>query len=69
MTWPTWGSLAEQAINGMSTWDKVFGEGDMIIKYRQTIACVEASWWAVGKSPQEIEAEARKRLMEELQKR
>lgn len=64
MTWPTFGSLAEAAVNKAPTWEKHFQEAGQLIAFRQKIASVEASWWAVGKSQQEIESEAARQLQE-----
>lgn len=64
MTWPTFGSLAEAAVNKAPTWEKHFQEAGMLIAFRLKVASVEASWWAVGKSQQEIESEAARRLQE-----
>lgn len=64
MTWPTFGSLAEAAINKAPTWGKHFDEAAYLIALRLKIASVEASGWALGKSQQEIETEAKRRLME-----
>ncbi len=64
MATPTFGSLAEAAINKMPTWEKHFAEAGMLIAFRLKVASVESSWWAVGKSQQEIESEAARRLQE-----
>lgn len=64
MSTPTFGSLAEKAINSMPTWGKHFSEADYLIALRLKIASVEASGWALGKTQQEIETEARRRLQE-----
>jgi len=63
MAWPTFDSLAEQAKNKMPSWEKHFQESGMLIAFRLKVASLEASWWAVGKSQQEIESEAARRLM------
>ncbi|MCE7982515.1 MAG: hypothetical protein DYG89_15090 [Caldilinea sp. CFX5] len=64
MATPTWGSLAEAAINKMPTWEKHFAEAGMLITFRLKVASVEASGWALGKTMQEIESEAARRLQE-----
>lgn len=64
MSWPTWESEAQKAINSMPTWEKHFQEAGMLIALRLKIASVEASGWALGKSDREIETEAKRRLME-----
>lgn len=64
MTWPTFGSLTEAAVNKAPTWGKHFSEAEYLIALRLKIASVEASGWALGKSQQEIETEAKRRLME-----
>lgn len=67
MASPTWNSLAEQAVNSMATWDKICKDVSLQIRLRQEIASVEASWFAV-ENPQGVEAEARRRLAEKLQR-
>lgn len=64
MTWPTFGSLAEAAVNKAPTWEKHFSEAEYLIALRLKIASVEASGWALGKSDREIESEAARRLQE-----
>lgn len=64
MATPTWGSMAEKAVNSLATWEKIFAESGQRIAFRLKIASVEASGWALGKSQQEIESEAARRLME-----
>lgn len=54
MTWPTWDSLAEQAINSLPTWEKLNNEASLQIDVTLELASVRASWSAVGKSDQEI---------------
>lgn len=67
MTFPTWSSLAEQAVNSMPTWGKLCDEATLQLRLRQEIASVEASWFAV-ENPDQVESEARRRLIEKLQK-
>lgn len=64
MTFPTFDSLAQAAVNQMPTWEKHFAESSMLIAFRLKVASVEASWWAVGKTQREIESEAARRLQE-----
>lgn len=56
----TWNSLGEKAINSMDDWNKIFSQSD------REIALKIMSGWAMGKTQQEIEAEAAKRLQEQL---
>lgn len=67
MAFPTWNSLAEQAINSMPTWGKLCDDASIQIRLRQEIASVEASWFAV-ENPQGVEGEAKRRLIEKLQR-
>ncbi len=64
MSTPTWTSLGEAAINSLPTWGKMFASADQEIALRLKLASVLASGWALGKSMQECESEARRRLME-----
>lgn len=64
MTWPTWNSLAEQAINSMPTASDVFNEAQLEIDASVELASVRASWWAAGKSDQEIMSKVRENLQE-----
>jgi len=62
----TWNSLGEKAINSMDDWNKIFSQSDREIALKIMITSVTASGWAMGKTQQEIEAEAAKRLQEQL---
>lgn len=62
MAWPTWDSLAEQAINSMPTASDVFNEARLEIDASLELASVRGSWWAVGKSDQEIMGKVRENL-------
>lgn len=64
---PSWNSMAEEAVNSMATWDKLFQGASIQNRLRQEIASVEASWFAV-ENPQAVEGEAKRRLMEKLQR-
>ena len=45
-------------------WTQIFGSADNQIAFTLKLASVKASGWALGKSMQECEAEARRRLAE-----
>lgn len=62
MATPTFDSLAEQAINSMAPWEKLFTESGQLIAFKLKIASVAGSGWALGKTQQEIESEAARRL-------
>lgn len=47
-----------------SGWGKVFSDSEMEIAYRMEIVSVTASGWGLGRSQEEIEREARRRLKE-----
>lgn len=64
MTFPTWDSEGQKAINSLPTWGKMFASADQEIAFKLKLASVLASGWALGKSMQECESEARRRLME-----
>lgn len=64
MTFPTWDSEGQKAINSLPTWGKMFGGADNEIAFTLKLASVKASGWALGKTEQECQAEARRRLME-----
>lgn len=64
MVWPTYDSLAAQAINSMPTAADVFGEAHLEIDAAIELASVRASWWAVGKSDQEIMGKVRENLQQ-----
>ncbi len=63
MAWPTWNSLAEQAVNSMPTWEKINNEAALQNTVTLEIANVKASWWAVGKSDQEIMGKVKENLI------
>ena len=65
MNWPTWTSLAEAAFTEMPTWDKLFQDANIQLRYQLELASVKASWFAV-ENPQGWEGEAKRRLMEKL---
>lgn len=65
MNFPTWTSLGESAINKMPTWGGMFNSALLEIRLQQEIASVAASWFAV-ENPDQIEAEAKRRLGEKL---
>jgi len=46
-------------------WEKVWQDTQMEISYRLEITNVTASGWSLGRSQDEIEKEARRRLKEE----
>jgi len=48
----------------LEQWSDIFNKSEMQIALRLKIASVEASGWALGKTQNEIETEARRRLME-----
>lgn len=64
MTFPTWDSEGQKAINSLPTWGKMFASADQEIAFKLKLASVLASGWALGKTMQECESEARRRLME-----
>lgn len=64
MSTPTWTSLGEAAINSLPTWGKMFASTDQEIAFKLKLASVKASGWACGKTEQECESEARRRLVE-----
>lgn len=64
MTFPTWDSEGQKAINSLPTWSKMFASADQEIAFKLKLAAVKGSGWAWGKTEQECEAEARRRLME-----
>ena len=53
-----------QGWDATPTWAQIFGSADNQIKFTLMLASVTASGWAVGKTQQEIETEARRRLAE-----
>lgn len=53
-----------QGWDATPTWTQIFGSADNQIKFTLMLASVTASGWAVGKTQQEIETEARRRLAE-----
>lgn len=44
--------------------NSLFSEAHKEIAFKQELVSVTASWWAVGRSQEEIEKEARKQLKE-----
>lgn len=64
MTFPTWESEGQKAINSFGTWEKMFAGADQEIAFKLKLASVKASGWALGKTEQECESEAMRRLME-----
>lgn len=54
---PTWETAGP-------SWSQLFQAADNQIQFTLMLASVTASGWAVGKSQQEIESEARRRLVE-----
>lgn len=46
------------------TWGQLFDSANQTIAFKIKLASVKASGWAVGKSEQECESEAKRRLME-----
>lgn len=54
--------MAKESASG---WDKVWQDTQMEIAYRLEIASVTASGWALGRTQEEIEREARRRLKED----
>ena len=48
----------------LEQWSDIFNKSEMQIALRLKTASVEASGWALGKTQNEIETEARRRLME-----
>jgi hypothetical protein len=46
-------------------WEKVWQDTQMEISYKLEITNISASGWALGRSQEEIEKEARRRLKEE----
>lgn len=67
MNWPTWTSLGEAAANSLPTWKSITDDANLQIRFQQELASVRASWFAV-ENPQGVEAEAKRRLMEKLQR-
>lgn len=53
-----------QGWDATPTWAQLFGSADQVIAFQLKLASVLASGWAVGKTMQECQAEARRRLME-----
>lgn len=53
-----------QGWDATPTRTQIFGSADNQIKFTLMLASVTASGWAVGKTQQEIETEARRRLAE-----
>lgn len=47
-----------------SGWGKVFSDAEMEIAYRMEIVSVSSSGWGLGRTQEEIEKEARRRLKE-----
>lgn len=64
MATATWDTLGQQAINTLPTWEKIFAESGQLIAFKLKVVSVAASGWALGKTPQEIESEAARRLQE-----
>jgi hypothetical protein len=58
MNWPTWTSIG-QAAASTPTWGDIADNASFQIEVSIEIASVKASWWAVGKSEQEIMAKVK----------
>lgn len=54
---PSWGNVGP-------TWGQLFDSANQTITFKIKLASVKASGWAVGKSEQECESEAMRRLQE-----
>jgi hypothetical protein len=48
MTFPTWDSEGQKAINSLPTWGKMFAGADNEIAFKLKLASVLASGWALG---------------------
>lgn len=64
MSFPTWDSEGQKAINSLPTWGKMFTSADMEIAFTLKLASVKASGWALGKTENECASEAARRLRE-----
>lgn len=61
MNWPTWTSIGQAAAN-TPTWDNIFDQASLQNRVNLETANVKMSWWAVGKSEQEVIAKVKENL-------
>lgn len=54
----------KQGWDATPTWEQIFGRSRQSIAFQLKLADVKASGWALGKTNQECEAEAMRRLQE-----